>query len=211
MHDVILVFAALGDLLDGLASSHGALAYGLMLLVLVLGTCGVPVPEEAVFATAGALAAAGRISWALGWFAGWLAIVLLDTALHAVGRWSGPGIRRSRLGRRVGTARWNALQAFVERKGIWAVVAARFVMGTRIPVFLLAGAMGMPRRRFVAVVSVAASVSVALPLALGFFLARNLPALLAGLHTGRWLLLGAVACALAALWLRARRRRPAGP
>jgi membrane protein DedA with SNARE-associated domain len=197
----------LAGVLEAIEHSGGAAAYGLMVLVLVLGACGVPVPEEAVFATAGALAATGRTTWWLTYVVGWSAIVILDLCLHTVGRWSGPGVRRSRLGRRIGRRRWAAARRFMALRGTWAVLGARFVMGTRIPVFLLAGAAGMPRRRFLLVVGSAGLVSVALPLSLGYFLGARLDALLDALGTARWLLVALVAAGLGAWWLLARRRR----
>lgn len=205
--DPVVVQLEFGSVLDVLEQSGGVAAYGLLVFVLVLGTCGVPIPEEAVFATAGALAANGRIAWPLAYVVGWTAIVLLDLWLHTLGRWGGPAIRRSRLGRRIGRRRWALARRFMALRGVWAVVVARFVMGTRIPVFLLAGATGMPRRRFLVVVGLAGTVSVALPLALGYALGAHLDALLEALGAARWILFGALALGLLSWWALARCRR----
>lgn len=205
--DLVASMHAFIGVLDVLEQSGGVAAYGALVFALVLGACGVPVPEEAIFATAGALAATGQMTWSVAYAVGWVSIVLLDLALHALGRWGGPGLRRSRLGRRIGTRRWAVARRFVGLRGPWAVVAARFVMGTRIPVFLLAGALGMPRRTFLLVAGSAAVVSVALPLALGYYLGANLDALLAWLTAARWILVGLAVAGLATWWFLVRRRR----
>jgi membrane protein DedA with SNARE-associated domain len=77
-------------------------------------------------------------------------------------------------------------------------------MGVRIPTFVLAGAMGMPRRRFLPVVACAGLVSAAVPLALGYALGARLDEVLAALGTVRWILLGAFVAVL--VWWLVRRR-----
>ncbi len=197
--------AWLASLLDALRAGGGAAAYGLVALALVLGACGVPVPEEAVFAIGGALAASGRASWVVIYALGWSVVLTLDLVLHGIGARYGPGIEHSRLGRRVGPERWDRLRRFVARRGVWAVLVARFVMGVRIPTFVLAGAMGMPRRHFLPVVACAGLVSAAIPLALGYAFGAHLDDVLAALGTARWLLLG-VCVLFVVVWLV--RRRP---
>jgi len=199
----LLIFFApqLGDVLQSLEGSAGMAAYGLLALALLLGACGLPVPEEAVFATGGALAARAGLSWLLVYVLGWGAVFLLDVALFTVGRRLGPGLEGSRWGRKIGPARWETLRRFVARRGSWSVAAARFVMGTRISVFLLAGAMGMPKRRFMALVGLAGLVSAALPLALGYALAVHLEALLEALRMARWVVAGLVLALLLLGWL----------
>jgi len=194
-----------GGLLEELRAVGGAPAYGLLVTALLLGACGVPIPEEAVFAIGGALASGGRVAWPLVYGLGWAVVLALDAGLFALGARFGPGIERSRLGRRVGAERWAFLQRFIARRGLWAVVGARFVMGIRIPTFLLAGAMGMPWRRFLPAVALAGLVSAAIPVGLGYVLGAHLDELLAALGTARWVLLG-LALAVLAWWLV--RRRP---
>ena len=82
------------------------------------------------------------------------------------------------------------------------MVGARFVMGTRIPTFVLAGALGMPRGRFLAAVGVAGLFSAGIPLLLGYVFGAHLEDLLAALGTARWLLLGIAFIALLLWWQR---------
>lgn len=67
---------------------------------------------------------------------------------YLLGRWAGPAIRRSRLGRRFGNG-WDRAAAFVTRRGGWAVLISRFlpVLHALMPVTV--GMSRMPYRRFI--------------------------------------------------------------
>lgn len=202
---LIVFVAPVAGLLQELEASSGAAAYGLLVTTLVLGACLVPVPEEAAFAVGGALSAAGSLSWWGVYAVGWLTVVVLDLALHTIGRRAGPELEQSRIGRRVGAARWAQMRTLVSRRGVWGVAGARFVMGTRVPVFLLAGAMGMPTGRFLGIVAVAGLFSAGLPLLLGYLFGAHLDELLAFLGQARWVLLASVVALAAWWWLRRAR------
>lgn len=195
----------LAGLLQELEASSGAAAYGLLVSVLVLGALLVPVPEEAAFAIGGALSAAGSLSWWGIYLVGWSTVLVLDLALYSIGRRAGPDLERSRWGRGVGVARWERMRDLVDRRGAWGVAGARFVMGTRIPVFLLAGALGMPRSRFLAVVAVAGLFSAGLPLLLGYLFGAHLEELLDVLTRARWVLLGGALVLVLMWWVRRTR------
>lgn len=199
------LLASLAGLLQDLEASSGASAYLSLIVILVLGACLVPIPEEAAFAIGGTLAARGSLSLPMLFILGWSTVLVLDLALYALGRRAGPDLARSRVGRRVGEARWARLRELAERRGAWGVVGARFVMGTRIPTFVLAGALGMPRGRFLAAVGVAGLFSAGIPLLLGYAFGAHLEDLLAALGTLRWLLLGIALVALLVWWQRGAR------
>lgn len=62
-----------------------------------------------------------------------------DVALYAVGRWFGSTALAQRLRAR-SDGRGEAL---IRRRGLFAVVAARFIPGTRLPVFFGSGVVGL--------------------------------------------------------------------
>lgn len=68
----------------------------------------------------------------------------------ALGRWFGPHIQRSRLGRRIGEANWHRAELYLERRGGIAVFISRFlpVLHSLIP--LTVGMSAMSYRRFLA-------------------------------------------------------------
>jgi membrane protein DedA with SNARE-associated domain len=201
------VAVLVGGILERLEEAEGWAVYGLIAAALLAGGLGVPVPEEAVLAVAGWLASLGRVSVVGAWLSAWVAIVGWDVVLHGVGRALGPRLASSRFGRRVGPQRIAAAREFFERHGVLAVAAARFVMGTRNVTFLVAGAAGMPRGRFLAVVAPLGLVSTGIPFAMGYFLGRELPRVLEGLRLAQWTLLAVAVVVVTLLVLRHRRRR----
>ena len=98
----------LAGLLTDLEQSQGAAAYGILVLILVLGACLVPIPEEAAFAIGGALAARGVLSLPIVYLVGWGTVFLLDLALYTVGRTVGHDIEQTRLGKRVSPQPWSS-------------------------------------------------------------------------------------------------------
>lgn len=76
---------------------------------------------------AGVLAARGNISLPAVIAGCSSAAVLGDQVGYLIGRRFGPGLRGSRLGRRVGARRWMQAQDAVTRHGPWAVVIGRWV------------------------------------------------------------------------------------
>jgi len=185
-------FAFADALLDALSTAHGLPAYAAMAFALGIGCLGVPIPEEAVLATAGCAAAAGGLSLAATWVVAVVVVLGLDCVLFAVGRRTGPAIERSRIGRRIRPSALAAAHRFFETRGVWAVVGARFVMGTRIPTMFLAGALGVPRRRFLLAAGGAGLVSAAIPIALGYVFADRLRELVGWMATVRGFVLAGV-------------------
>jgi membrane-associated protein len=119
-----------------------------IVLVVVLGNVGLPVPEETVLAVAGYLVWSGRLQWLPVLMVGVVSAVAGDN----VGYW---------LGRRYGRAavehhaRWLlkprhvvAAERWLKRYGAVGVGAARFVGGARFLAGPLAGALGMAFRSF---------------------------------------------------------------
>lgn len=204
--------AAIGeDLLSWLQSSAGWTGYGVLVLAFLGGTVGLPLPEEVILATGGYLSARGALSWPLVYGIGYVVIILLDVVLYEVGRRTGPQIEHSRLGRRLDPVRVAAAHRFFERRGVFVVIASRFLMGTRAPTFLLAGALGMPRRTFIVAVALSGIFSVGIPLALGYFLADHidgLTGLMGRMHV--WSGLGVLVMLILVVWMWRRRRTPAG-
>jgi membrane-associated protein len=89
-----------------------------------------------------------------GWIELWPMIVVAvgaavvgDSVGYEVGRRLGPRWRESRLGRRMGTARWATTDAFLARHGGFAVLLGRFTAVLRALVPGMAGMTRMPYLR----------------------------------------------------------------
>lgn len=68
----------------------------------------------------------------------------------AVGRWLGPKIRASRVGRKLGDSKWRMADRYLGRRGGIAVFISRFLPVFHSLIPLSAGMIGMPYRRFLA-------------------------------------------------------------
>lgn len=129
---------------------------------------GLVVPGETTVVTGSALAATAGGPLALFLPVVALAVVAGDLVAFLLGRWwSGP-LRRSALGRRVGPHRWARAEDLVDRYGGRAVLAGRFLPVAQALVPLLAGATGLPRRRFLLASAVGGSAWAGLYVTVGF-------------------------------------------
>lgn len=123
---------------------------------LVAAAFGAPIPEEIPIATGGVLV--GR-EWndpetGMHW---WimlplciLGVVLCDTILYWVGRWWGPWLMgRQWVRRRVmSVAQYEKIKKNFHDYGIRILLIARLLPGIRTPVFLSAGMVHLPFRKF---------------------------------------------------------------
>lgn len=120
----------------------GFLAFGEAALMI-----GVVLPGETALLVAGFAAQQGYIRlWpmivvAVG------AAVLGDSVGYEIGRILGPALRRSRLGRWIGLARWDSADAFLGRHGGKAVLLGRFTAVLRALTPGIAGMARMPYLR----------------------------------------------------------------
>jgi membrane protein DedA with SNARE-associated domain len=157
-----------------------AVGAGAWALAVILATF---VSEDLTCIGVGALVAAGKADLALGLGACFAGIVVGDLGLWLAGRVAG---RRALawpwLAQRLPAQRLADLGRWLDRRGGLAVLAARFLPGTRLPLYVAAGAVGGRPWRFVLWVLVAAAAWVpALVLAAawsGGALAGRLPPLL---------------------------------
>ncbi|HYO51859.1 DedA family protein [Archangium sp.] len=183
-------------------------SYPAVFLLLVLCGVGAPLSEELVVITGGLVVARSGASLPVMALAAYLGIVAGDSALYRIGRSLGPkAFSHPRLSKMLTPARIELLQKLFARRGAMAVFLARFLPGLRAPAFLLAGATGLPYRRFLLADAAAAWIPAMGMTWLGF---RFGPQVLADVRGGsRWLLIAAVTVALCVLGVRWVRRRAA--
>ena len=162
----------IGSAAGTILSLHGWPVY-LVVALLAFGESalflGFVLPGETAMVIAGVLAARGNISLPAIIAICATAAVLGDQVGYLLGRHFGPGLRCSRLGRRVGEARWAKAQDAVTRHGAWAVAGGRWVAVLRALVPTVAGAIAMPYRRFLLANAVGGSVWAAGAVLVGYF------------------------------------------
>jgi len=110
---------------------------------------GLLVPGEATLLLVGFLAYLGTLRLGVALVVMMAAAIAGDALAFRSGRRYGPRLRASRFGGRVGEVRWRKADSLLERLSGRGVLVARWVAFARTLVPRLAGAAGMPYRRFV--------------------------------------------------------------
>jgi membrane protein DedA with SNARE-associated domain len=188
--------------------------YPAILIFVLLGSAGVPVPEESILIVGGYLAWRGQLRLPLVIVVG----ILSATAGDNLGYWAARRYGRTALehyGSRffITPARLEAMRTFVLRWGAPAVFIARFVPGLRVWAGPISGAAGMRFPSFVIANALGAVVYVPLAVgagyALGLGLGERLERLRRIVGELEYWAMGAVLAAAAGLllWRAARARR----
>ena len=134
-----------------LASLFHPGSYFGIFVFLVLTGCGLPVPEEVAIVLAGVLSAQGKLLAGPALVACLTGALLGDCLIYAIGRRWGPSllVAHPRFAKLLRADREKTFEEAVERHALKVLLAARFMVGIRGPVYLAAGAVRMPFRRFV--------------------------------------------------------------
>ncbi len=133
-----------------------------------------------------------------GQYAGMLAAVILgalsgESIGFALGRFFGPRIRDSRLGRWIGIGNWHRAEYYVDRRGGIAVFVSRFlpVLHSLVPVTV--GMSTMRYRRFIAWTAPACVIWAVAYVTVGWIVAGSFRALQEQLHFAGYLFVAVVA------------------
>jgi membrane protein DedA with SNARE-associated domain len=139
-------------ILDAVRSVDPGLRIVLAGLAMMLETSvlvGLVVPGDTIVIVAGTAVASPLEAVLLG-VAVVVGSLLGETIGYLLGRWLGPAIRTSRLGRRIGEPNWQRSERYLERRGGPAIFISRFLPVLHSLVPLTVGMTGYPYRRFLA-------------------------------------------------------------
>lgn len=133
-----------------------------------------------------------------GWQYGGMLVAVIAGALSgesigfALGRFFGPRIRASRLGRRIGERNWRRAENYVDRRGGIAVFVSRFlpVLHSLVPVTV--GMSTMSYRRFISWTVPACVIWASSYVTVGWAVAGSFRALQQQLHYAGYLFVGAI-------------------
>jgi membrane protein DedA with SNARE-associated domain/membrane-associated phospholipid phosphatase len=140
--------SAVLDTAAHLASPWAYIVLALLAAAESAAFVGLAIPGETAMLLGGFLAYQGRVSLPVMMAAGAIGAVVGDSVGYEIGRVFGEPLKHSRLGRRVGAARWDKGEAYLRAKGGRAVFLGRFVGLLRALVPALAGMSRMPYRTF---------------------------------------------------------------
>lgn len=159
-----------------------------ILVALLLGSLGVPIPEEMPIVAAGILSHEGLARWWLALPICLLGVLSGDMVLYWVGRRWGEQVLAWRVVRWVLTpAREDMLVAAYHEHAMKTIAMARHVVGLRAAAFLTAGIARVPFWKFLVADAGAATVSVPFVFGLAYFFTDQIYAILADVHrVERW-------------------------
>jgi len=139
-------------------------------LLLILGTLGLPFPEDTTLILSGFLMAQNIIQSLPALFIIYPTLLMTDFLLYWIGKKYGRRVVEHRIFHRIMSL--NKLLKF-ERKfgkwGIWVVFFGRHLLGVRAQIFLAAGVMGMPARKFLLADALSALITMAMMIGIGYF------------------------------------------
>jgi membrane protein DedA with SNARE-associated domain len=143
---------------------------------MVLTGCGLPLPEEVAIVFAGVRSAQGEMFTGAAFAATLLGALVGDAAMYGIGRKFGHSLarRHPRLAHLVHAEREEHFEQAILRHGFKVLLLARFMVGIRGPVYLAAGVVRMPFRRFLLWDLVCATIVVSLFFALSYSLGAYL-------------------------------------
>ena len=179
-----------------------------IILLLLLGGLGLPVPEEAPVILAAVLSRKGTM-WAPYAFASCFAGVLLgDFIIYFLGYAYGEKVLSFRLTQKLLTkAREAQIKGYFHRHGIKILILGRFAVGFRTAAYLTAGILRLPPLNLLIADLIAATLSTSLMFGMGFLFADSIES---GIREAKHYIVPAVG-AVIAVWLlyrffKARRR-----
>ena len=119
--------------------------------------------EDGATLLAATLAATGRLNPVLALLTAFVGIWTGDIGLYAMGSNFGKyTVRWHRLQRFLKPQSLKKAQAWFARHGTWALVMSRTIPGSRLPLYLAAGALHLPLRRFVQITGICAALWVSM-------------------------------------------------
>lgn len=121
-----------------------------IIIFLVLTGCGMPIPEEVAIVIAGVLSAQGKLEPELAFAACLFGALLGDAVMYSIGYHFGHTLmqKHPKLSKWLGASREAEFEEAVTQHGFKVLLLSRFMVGVRGPVYLAAGTVRMPFRRF---------------------------------------------------------------
>jgi membrane protein DedA with SNARE-associated domain len=173
---------------------------------------GLPIPEEVFVISAGIAAHNGHLEPWLALVTCLIGAILGDCAMYAIGYHFGHGLLRDRhwFARYMTPERERQVEEMIQKHGFKVFLTARFLVGVRSPVYVTAGILRMPFRRFILVDLLCASLVVSLFFGLSFIFSEAFQGLWNRIHRAEiWLTvaLGVAAVGAIMYFLLRRRRR----
>jgi membrane protein DedA with SNARE-associated domain len=151
-------------------------SYLWVIIFLILTGCGLPIPEEVGIIAAGVWAADGAIVFWLGLLACLFGCIVGDSIMYAIGYRFGKSVLREHpmFAGFLTPERERHIEQLIRTRGAAVLFTSRFLVGVRGPVYLTAGILHFPYRRFLLIDLVCATVVVSLFYSLAWYYGQDI-------------------------------------
>ncbi|MDC0711532.1 DedA family protein [Stigmatella sp. ncwal1] len=196
--------------LPSLLLTHGS--YALLFVLLMAGGVGLPLPEDIVLLTGGALAHLGVVKLPVVIGVCFAGVLSGDLLLFHTARKLGPGIYEKRWMKALLTPERRArIAALYTRFGGRVIFLGRYMFVLRVPIFAMAAVQGVKARTFLLWDALALSLSAPLLVGLGYLFSHSIDRVAAGLgHAEHMLAIAVVGLLAGVILVRTLRARRAG-
>jgi membrane protein DedA with SNARE-associated domain len=139
-------------------------------LLLILGTLALPFPEDTTLMLSGLLMAHDIIQSLPTLMIIYPTLLMTDFSLYWIGKKYGRRVIEHKIFHRIMSLnRLLRLEGKFRRYGIWVIFFGRHVLGIRAQIFLAAGVMRMPARKFLLADAFSALITMAIMIGIGYF------------------------------------------
>jgi len=139
-------------------------------LLLILGTLGLPFPEDTTLILSGFLMAQNIIQSFPALLIIYPTLLMTDFLLYWIGKRYGRRVVEHKIFHRIlSLNRLLNLEGKFRKWGIWVVFFGRHLLGVRAQIFLVAGVMRMPARKFLFADALSALITMAIMIGIGYF------------------------------------------
>jgi len=124
--------------------------YFAIFAMIVLGSFGIPIPEELILLVSGYLSSLGVMNIYVVIIVATIATIVADNVSYWIGRKKGVHVLRSSIAARIffSPRRLSKIERYFKRHGGKTVLIARFLLGFRMISFIFAGSSKMPWIQF---------------------------------------------------------------
>ena len=185
-----------------------------IIVYMILTGCGLPMPEEFAIIAGAALAASGKLDWRLTLASLLIGAILGDCVMYFIGKHFGRRLlNKNRLWKRLITPeREKNVEVLLAKHGVKVLLGARFLVGLRGPMYITAGILKVPFKRFVLADLFCATLVISLFFGLTYAYGAQI---MNAIDKGEgWLTTVVIAVAVVAaavgIWFYLRRRKKAG-
>jgi membrane protein DedA with SNARE-associated domain len=138
--------------------------------LLILGTLGLPFPEDTTLMLSGFLMAQDIIQSLPALIVIYPTLLMTDFLLYWIGKRCGRRVVEHQIFHRIITRnKLLKLDGKFQKWGIWVVFFGRHLLGVRAQIFLVAGVMRMPARKFLFVDALSTLMTMAMIIGIGYF------------------------------------------